>query len=88
MIKNISCYKRTSDNWHPSFSVDGEDVVRVHYVNDKRTDTYYISVWGADDYGLEKSFKSMIAAERCLLTILESPRVNIDVLLSAGFKGA
>lgn len=88
----------TEENWHPSFFFQGPTTpelrptqaylrVRFHQFHPK-TDGYRVSVWGNDDFGMEKDFSEFgfDEAQKAYKEIA-SP-VEEEKLLAAGFNYA
>jgi hypothetical protein len=87
-------YKRTDDDWYPSYKLvstdNTEDLVLVSYYADP-TGTfefkYQISAWGNDDFGVNKWFNEMdeYKAWTLFLEIIGQEKVNWEYLHDLGF---
>lgn len=72
----------TPDNWHPSF--DGNMVnAALHY--NKSNDTWWISFYGDDDYGMNKVFYKYDDAKKEFDSIIKNP-VKQQQLKAMGFR--
>ena len=88
----------TEENWHPSFFFQGpttpelnptQACLRVRFYEfPKKSDGYRVSVWGDDDFGMEKDFSELEfeQAHKCYKEIA-SP-IEEEKLLAAGFDYA
>ena len=81
---------RTNEDWYPSFfeaSDTGEKVAMVkvsfHHLG---FDEFRVSVWGNDDFGVERDFNGPCQAWECYWKI--SAPVELDKLLADGFVPA
>ena len=91
----VDVYKRTSDNWYPSYKSDDGDLVAVSFVktgpSDSPTDfEWRVCAWGNDDCGMEKDFPpdQESAAWTCFLEVIGLEFVNMKDLKSLGFVSA
>lgn len=92
---SIQAYKYTSDVWYPSFKelITGESLVQVR-LSQTGPDLpnidrdWRVSIWGADDFGMEKDFKKEKIARECFLQILLLPNITLRILNELGFVRA
>lgn len=90
----IDVFKRTSDEWYPSFLEyrNGESLVRVSFTqtgpNPPIDGEWRVCAWGADDCGLEKDFTDEQEAWVCFLEVIGYEDVTMDSLAKLGFKSA
>lgn len=80
----ITMYKKTSEDWYPSFLVGNSLLVRVN-LHDLLDHGWRVSVWGDDDRGMEKNFQSMDDAKKCFQSICLWYFVDEKALLDSGF---
>ena len=86
----MSAFKRTTDCWHPSFSLldDAQETQLVEVSCVKRLGCFSVCVWGADDFGMEKEFTSKTRAIKVFQDIVSLPVVNVTYLKKMGFQEA
>ncbi len=88
----------TGENWHPSFFFEAatspeisptQAYLRVRFYEfPKKSDGYRVSVWGNDDFGMEKDFRELEFDEaQKTYKEIASP-VEEEKLLAAGFAYA
>lgn len=80
---------RTNEDWYPSYfetSDTGETLAMVKVSLHKLDKGYRVSVWGNDDFGLERDFSGPCESLYCYQAIT-SP-VEKEKLLAEGFVPA
>lgn len=100
-MKKTTVYKPTKDNFCPSLIVgradhwfsDNEKLVRVNYhgnISYKESDKpcFRVSVWGTDDFGLEKDFESDQEAINLFMQIIQEETLSIQYLRTIGLYNA
>ena len=92
MINKMSCFKRTNDDWCPSYD---NNLVEVTFTQtgpapQDGKGEWRVCIWGADDFGMEKDFPNSKRIDALLLfyRIVEWKFVDIDELKNHGFKSA
>lgn len=88
--------KPTNDDWYPSYGV--EDPIpndHNHTGGFAKLSTFPLSngtfrvcVWGADDFGMERDFKSKSDANRLYKKLSESAIISKDICESHGMARA
>ncbi len=77
----IQCYKYTKDDWYPNYPRDMV-VVNLSDISDGQT---RVSIWGADDFGMEFDFATEIDAKNMYYTVCMMETVEIEELKKLGF---
>ncbi len=91
--QRISCFKRTTDDWHPSHALadwyngtppGGVLLVEVSLITltDGKT---RVCVWGADDTGMERDFDGALEARAMWHTVLAHEVITKAELTRLGF---
>lgn len=94
----IEVFKRTSENWSPSFFLNTQDDVR-YYGNTSMArvrlhraganqDIFRVAVSGRDDIAMEKDFSEEEGALRLFLEIVKLEDVTFQALESLGLYSA
>ena len=87
----MKVFKLTSDDWYPSYKLDGyhngrKDPQLVEVSHLKLTNGQYrVCVWGADDAGMDFDTKSGNKALRVFLTVINWDDVTRAKLKELGF---
>ncbi len=87
-------FKRTSDDWCPSYTLEGREgnLVEVSFIKLRAHygDTpWRVCVWGADDMGLERDYKTESEAWVVFLQVIGWEDVTQERLIKElGFYGA
>ena len=99
-VNHKTCFKQTEDEWYPNY--DG-DTVRVSLILRRKKSNEYklygqtlfrVCVWGDDDFGMEKDFKSgddqadIEQAKELYATLIEQKFINQGYLKKLGFINA
>lgn len=90
-MKKYTVYKETSDDWCPSyelsthFQTDIKSMAQVNF-GGLSDGMYRVSVWGADDIGMNIDFKSDFNALSMFLKVLQLDDITMDKLTELGFK--
>lgn len=84
-------FKRTDDNWHPSYKLDGwyrgiertllVEVSLLPISNGKTR----VCVWGGDDCGMERDFDTEAEAISIFMSVIALDTVNMEDLTLFGF---
>lgn len=74
------CYIPSPDSWYPNYE-DG--TVRVGF--DSKNNYFKVSVWGADDFGLEKEFTTRLEAIELYRKLSKCSIITIKQLKELGF---
>jgi hypothetical protein len=82
-MKEKSVYKKTDDQWYGNFN---SDECRLSICKAGRY--YRVSVWGNDDFGIEKDFDSSFAAEMTFSDLSNAEKINHADLYDLGFVAA
>lgn len=93
MFKGTSVFKRTQDNWYPSYQLynnfsvpdDYEQLVEVSFM-ELLNGKWRVCVWGNDDMGMEKDYPYRSWTE--FINIISMEFVNQDRLREMGFHPA
>ena len=93
MKNKITVYKETQSNWYPNYTLKGYNkmLVQINFgklltlSNSDNGFNYRVSIWGEDDYGLEKDFINRREAYECFTHIISMEYVNIQDLKNLGF---
>lgn len=88
----IECFIETTDDWAPNFSASGKPDRKGHHVLLKLAEFpvhsgYRVSVWGADDRGMERDFfdSELDEAKRLYELVRGCGPVTMKDLQSVGF---
>lgn len=92
----VSVFKRTSEDWYPSYSlkefnrgVPSQRLVEVIFTTTgpapPHNGLWRVCVWGGDDFGMEKDFDKENHAWGCFLQVIGMEEVSQKVLLFEGF---
>jgi hypothetical protein len=95
-MQSVEVYKRTHDNWCPSFKLTNgaEELVMICFIklapdpDEPTLQTWRVCAWGDDDFGLERDFLSESAAWTCFQEIIGMPTVSIESLRELGLTSA
>jgi hypothetical protein len=90
MIKEMSCYIYTSDDWFGNFHLrDESELASLIFLPpdpiDKDDVEWLVSVGGNDDYSLHKHFDNEEGALVCFLKILQEDEITKKYLNDLGF---
>lgn len=81
-------YVQTDEDWCPSFQVEDENVRILQLTLTETFFAYRISVWGADDFGMELDNLSESDANKMYNDICRMSNVTREALKQLGFKYA
>lgn len=81
----IEVYKRTDDDWFPSFGTPGSRLVEITYLHEEGGDSYIVHAAGDDDYYIGKRFDNEAEAWTVFLGIIRREVVSIEHLRGLGF---
>ena len=90
----IDVFKITSDEWYPSFKLNGgeKSLVEVSLTqtgpNPPTLGEWRVCVWGEDDIGMERDFLDELSAIFCFMKVVELEDVTFDSLEQMQFKQA
>ena len=95
----VSVFKRTTDDWHPSYQLSGwnkgiehQKLVEVMFTqtgpNPPVDGHWRVCAWGVDDFGLENDFVVERNAWDCFVEVIGLENVTMDALLDRGFVSA
>lgn len=98
-VKRYKVFKKTQDNWHPSFELDdGTMMVAVSLIGPlgplgplrkiTKPYEYRVCVWGDDDMGMELDSTDEEVVVAAFFKVLELEFVNYDNLKAMGFVPA
>lgn len=89
----ISVFKKTPDDWHPSFKLSGyldggeeQGLVEVTLFSSATRpkppvdETWHVCVCGADDFGMGKDFSEEKTARECFHRILCMEQITVACL--------
>ena len=87
---NCDVFKRTSDDWCPSYFLQqGQGLVEVSFLQTESATSsahgWLVCAWGGDDCGLEKAFESETEAWCCFLQVIGLENVTMRALIDLGF---
>lgn len=81
-------YVQTDEDWCPSFLLDAGEAKLLQLNSSTTSYPYMVSVWGADDFGMELQCISGNHASEIFHHICQMPIVTRDSLCALGFKYA
>jgi len=81
--QSIECMCKTSDDWYPNFTGNMVMVSLTQYADYGR-----VSIWGADDSGMEKEYEDIRVAASEYSELLSRELITRTLLDSLGFIGA
>ena len=88
--KRVVHFKNTKDYWAPNYNKNQVKLsyhgVINPYVQDITKFVYRVSVWGADDLGMDRDFDNHLDAKKLFNKIDSLKYVNKDILLDLGLK--
>jgi hypothetical protein len=79
----IDVFKYTSDDFYPNFN---NKRVRASFITMK--DEYRVAVWGNDNCGFERNFKSKKNAFKLFKELESVDDITIQILKKMGFRHA
>jgi hypothetical protein len=79
---HISVFKRTNDNWYPSYHIPGPDINLVEVSLIESDGVFIVCAWGGDDCGVNQ----LGPAQKMFDDIISWDRVNRAELLMKDFK--
>ncbi len=91
MDRDLMAFKRTDEDWCPSFSLENNGGLLVQAFLLKmdteahEPDRWIVTVCGDDDGGMEYQTGSEVGAQRMFLKVLALERVNLAHLKALGF---
>lgn len=91
---NVEVFKHTSEDWFPSYKMDGgrTSLVEVCFTqtgpNPPIAGDWRVCVWGGDDCGMERDFSSETEAWNCFLQVIGLKDVTRAALKERGFSSA
>lgn len=86
--KRIEHFKNTKDDWYPNYP---NNQVRLTYhscINSYKPESewvYRVSVWGNDDFGIDRDFKDPMEAKRMFNKLDAMKFINHQDLYDLGF---
>ncbi len=91
-MNRTSVFKRTNDNWCPSYIIKDSfnqwSAVEVSFIH-LMDGLFRVCAWGADDIGMERDYESENEACVVFLQVIGEDYVDVDLLIEKyGFKGA
>lgn len=89
-MNRIEVFKETLDDWYPNYH---GNLVRVTFHGniaspEEDTPYYRVSVWGADDCGMEYDTESERVAHTIFMEVIGLKTVNWEELSELGFVSA
>lgn len=86
----VTVFKRTTDDWCPSYKTTNSDqFVKVTFnVVGPHGLEWRVCAWGADDMGMEKDFPSEEEAWKCFMEVIILEDVTVEALQKLGFVSA
>ncbi len=87
MVFNKTFYKKTDEDWYPSYKLEYQGIqklVSVHYSQHPKGNIV-ISIFGADDHAMSIKTKSTKEAEEIIQKIIDVKTVNHGWLEELGF---
>lgn len=89
--KRIRVFKRTNDNWYPSYQIQNDcrvkNLVEVSFIQLDDV-TFRCCVWGADDFGMEKDDTNESIIWNLFLQVISWETVDKSKLEEFGFTWA
>lgn len=90
---SITCFKPASGQWYPGFKIHEDQRHKGDYVHvtlhDRLSDgNYRVSVWGADDFGMEYDRKNYNPCYKAYMNICLMSSVSVKALKEMGFVPA
>lgn len=94
-MKRVDVFKKTNDDWYPSFEMGGEKLVEVSFIQltpwlPAEERIWRVCVWGNDDCGMERDFNpnEENLAWTTFLNVIGEEYVDMKFLSSLGFVSA
>ena len=93
-VVKVEVFKGTSENWFPSYKMDGGKklLVKVCFTqtgpNPPTHGDWRVCVWGGDDCGMERDFSNEAEAWNCFLQVIGLEDVTRAALRGRGFSSA
>lgn len=95
----VDVFKRTSDDWYPSYTlnqynsgVDHQKLVEVSFTQTgpipPTIGDWRVCVWGGDDCGMERDFTDKKTAWECFLDVISLDDVTMNSLTERHFVRA
>ena len=84
----IEVFKETQDDWHPCYKLIHHTnlvLVRLSKLGPEADSNWRVSVWGADDDGMEWDYWIEDAARAIFMQVISMERVNKSKLIAMGF---
>lgn len=97
LSNRTSIYKLTQDDWHGNYFVEmsgnhclGEavEVIFNGNITTNEAPIWRVSIWGTDDFGMEKDFYCQKAASNCFVEVISHDYIGRDMLIKMGFVTA
>ena len=95
-MEKVSTFKKTSDDWYPCYFIANDKrheqgMVEVKFhgnINPPSYNykTYRVSVWGADDCGMDFDTSDELLAEVMYIELLRMPYITKEKLTEFGFN--
>lgn len=76
-------YVKTNEDWYPNFD---DDTIEVTFHHSKYDYDYRITIWGSDDFGMEKICKNRLEALELYNKIIDY--ITKKELMNLGFINA
>jgi hypothetical protein len=83
---HISVFKRTNDNWYPSYHIPGPDIDLVEVSLIESDGVFIVCAWGGDDCGVERLFNQLGPAQKMFDDIISWDHVDRSDLFMHDFK--
>jgi hypothetical protein len=84
MKNKIQIFKHTTDDWHPNFE---NNLVSITLIpDDSYGNEFRISIWGEDDCGREKLYKTESSALSEFIDIIRLESISRADLKQRGFN--
>lgn len=95
-MKRITVFKETTDNWFPSYKVEGRAYLQLVTVELTQTGPdpnagngeWRVCVWGGDDCGMERDFDDLSQATDMFYQVIGWESVDVSELTQHGFVSA
>lgn len=90
-MRRISCFKPTSDDWYPCYKIANDQRHQGGFVEvalrtiDPEGKIYRVSIWGADDLGMDQDTSDPMEAQEWYNRVVNASIVSKKELLIWGF---
>lgn len=93
MKTNLFVFVPVEEDWYPSFQIKWQGTIQLvrvtlhRYYLKSSEQSFRVSVWGADDCGMEKDYLAdeLLRAQLDWLKIVQQKKLTKEWLLSEGF---